>query len=261
MALFHAKTGDSRRLCLALWVLLAPAALGAPLELAPIERAPIQLSLAFAPALSAATLPSAAALTSLPALASVAILPTATVPTAAVAATPLAAVVVTAAPGPFSAAPVAPADAAHWSAMPPAVAAAFRSGDAREFWEACRAADFAPPESDDAQQNLLHEGAILREADRLALARFAPRAPVAAPAPTRARATKIDYAAFGRALALRSGLSTDIFRDSAAKRAILKAGGYTRLYASGGRRIAIDDASDARVGRAFAATLRAYRNQ
>ncbi len=79
--------------------------------------------------------------------------------------------------------------------------------------------------------------------------------------PPATRATKIDYAAFGRALARSPRVSVDIFADAYAKRALLKAAGYTRLYGSGGTRVAIDDASDARIGRAFDATVRAYRNR
>jgi hypothetical protein len=243
------KSGVSLRLGLAaLCALLAPGALALPLETASLERVPVQLSLPFAGAPAVAVMPAPALLS---------ILPTAPPPIAAPTPAALAAEPVAAASASPAFAPAAAEHATIWGAMPDAVAKAFRSGDAREFWAACVRADFAPPPSDDAQQSLLAEGSLLVEADRIAASRLAPAAPRAAPA----RATKIDYAAFGRELARRPGLSASRFESIAAKRAILKGAGYTHLYGKGGVRIALDDAGDARIGLAFAETLRAYERR
>lgn len=219
---------------LAAVLLCAPgAALAA--ALAPLPgRAPIQLTLAFpTTAVPAAVVPAA------PFASAVAPLPAFTAPAA-----------VSLAPAP------AKAFAASWSAMPPAVAAALRGGDARAFWKACRDEGFAPPEGDDAQQSLLKEGADLVAADRLALARPAKTAA----APAAKRGSKIDDAAFARALSGRS-VREGIFDDAGAKRAILRAAGYTHLYGAGGVRLTLEEASDARVGRVFASTLAAHRRR
>jgi hypothetical protein len=76
-----------------------------------------------------------------------------------------------------------------------------------------------------------------------------------------ARATAIDYEEFGRRLAGSPGLSLDPFKHAEAKRRILKAAGYSRLYGAGGVPIPIDQAADVRVGRAFANVHRAYRRR
>ncbi len=235
-----APTPVSLSRALALAALLAAPAWAAPIETAPLEGVPFQLSLGFPalPTLGAAPLTASAPVLAAP-------------PSSA----PLAAPLPAAAPQPAAA--VTPRFA--WGSMPPDVAQAFSAGDAREFCAACGRAEFTPPETDDAQQNLLREGAAMLEADRLAALLAAGPASAAAPAP--ARATKIDYAAFGRALAQRPGLGSGIFQSTAAKREILKSAGYTRLYGSGGARIPIDEAGDARIGRAFDATLRAYRRR
>ena len=89
----------------------------------------------------------------------------------------------------------------------------------------------------------------------------------AAPAPgqdlgaSRRRTTKIDYDAFGRQLGLNPGLSLNIFGATDAKRGILAASGYTHLVGAGGRRIALADATAARIGAAFDKILRTFNNR
>ncbi len=72
------------------------------------------------------------------------------------------------------------------------------------------------------------------------------------------RATKLDYAEFGRLVALTPRLSTNPFRDTEAKRRILAKAGYTHLIGPGGKRIPIAIADEVRVGRAFENTLKAH---
>jgi hypothetical protein len=88
----------------------------------------------------------------------------------------------------------------------------------------------------------------------------APNTVAAAPATAARpkRSTKIDYEEFGRQIAGRPGISTNVFQHADAKRRILRASGYDVLYGAGGRRIALGDATDARVGAAFANVMRAF---
>jgi hypothetical protein len=73
-------------------------------------------------------------------------------------------------------------------------------------------------------------------------------------------ATKIDYEEFGRQVKAHPGLSSNPFQHAPAKRKILKASGYDRLRGPEGP-VAIERASDARVGMAFARVLRAFERR
>ncbi|MBI3563633.1 MAG: hypothetical protein HY079_00390 [Elusimicrobia bacterium] len=209
------------------------------------EGVPVQLALPFA-AVPAAVVTAPAAL-----------------PTAAVLPAAPAAALPPAAPAAAVTPAAAAAPAATWGAMPASVARALRAGDAREFWEACRRSGFEPPASDDRQQSLLAEGWARASADA-AFERPLAYGETAAPAPlpaAKAKRTKIDYEAFGEELRRRGTPGEGVFAQTAVKRAILKAAGYTHLYGRGGERVSLDDASDARVGGAFAATLKAWRSR
>ncbi len=214
------------------------------------EGVPVQLSLPFAADPAAAVTVLAA-----PTLSAAAV-PTASLPTAAAPAPTFAAPVAVAA-----VVPTVKAAAAPWDGMPAAVAKAFRAGDAREFWEACRRAGFEPPPSDDAQQALLAEGWARATADAAYERAWVPPASVAAPAVLKpSRPTKMDYEAFGARLG--RGLPDEaVFAQTETKRAILRESGYTHLRGPGGARIAIEDASPARVGLAFNETLKAWRRR
>lgn len=158
-----------------------------------------------------------------------------------------------AAPLPASA---VPAQAFPGAAMPAPVAAALRSGDAAAFYQAVLDHDYTPPADDERQRALLDEGATRAEAEEKFEAAVAGRAG----RETRRRSgAKIDYDAFGSALLRHPGLSSNIFQHAAAKRSILKAAGYTVLRGRGKTVVSIDDASDARVGEAFAHVLQQYR--
>jgi hypothetical protein len=167
---------------------------------------------------------------------------------------------------PLAASPAAiaqPVPASAWGSMPPAVAAAFRGGDARAFYKACQASGFEPPASDDSQQNLLAEGASQIAADRFMLApRKAALAPAGRTAPAPKQATVIDYNAFAAALDRHTGINAEnIFAHTATKRAILAAAGYTVLYGEGGVRIPLEDATAAKIGAVFKKTWAAYRRR
>lgn len=220
------------------------------------EGVPLQLSLPFAvmPVAVMANTPvvSAASALALPA----AMAPAALAPTAVVASP------VAVAARPVAAPAVAAAGAATWGNMPPAVAKAFRAGDAREFWEACRLSGFEPPPSDDAQQSLLAEGWARATADEAYVRSWIPAEPLAAPAPAaRAKTTKMDYEVFGAELARRGTPDSGVFAQTETKRSILRKAGYTHLYGQGGVRVSIDDASPARIGHAFNETLKAWRRR
>lgn len=212
-----------------------------------VPGVPVQMSLPFA-AVTAAPAASLAPslLPSAPAA-----LPAAVPVAAAPAAAPVAAVP--------AAAPAT--SAARWGDMPASVARALRAGDAREFWEACRRSGFEPPASDDHQQRLLADGWAQAAADA-SFDRPLGWGETAAPAPApKARATKIDYDAFGAELRRRGTPDEGVFAQAALKRAILKAAGYTHLYGQGGVRVSLDEATDARVGAAFAKTLASWRRR
>jgi hypothetical protein len=220
------------------------------------EGVPLQLSLPFAamPVVVMANAPVAPML-------SASALPTVMAPAAAAPVAVIASpVAVLARP---SAAPVIAApSAATWGNMPPAVAKAFRAGDAREFWEACRLSGFEPPPSDDAQQSLLAEGWARVTADEAYVRSWIPAEPLAAPAPAaRAKSTKMDYEVFGAELSRRGTPDSAVFSQTETKRSMLRNAGYTHLYGQGGARISIDDASPARIGLAFAETLKAWRRR
>lgn len=210
--------------------LLAPAL---AVEIAPVRAAPGTLALPFVAAMPVALVVSA------PALA-----PAAFSPALSASAWPAAAAASAAA----SAAAASPAAAAvpSFEPVPREVLAAFRSGDPQAYLAAARRADYEPPETDDAQSDLYQRGLEQEQSDR---AFFASLSAPAAPRPV--RRTKIDYAEFGRRLASSPEVSLDVFRDSAAKRQILRASGYDVLIGKGGLRIPLDQASDARVGQAF----------
>jgi hypothetical protein len=160
-------------------------------------------------------------------------------------------------------------------AMPAPVARALAAGDAHAFYKAVLAAGYDLPRGDDHQERLLKEGADRAAADAamfdgrgraagrdFGYATEKPAPPAAKPSPDRKpRATKIDYAEFGRLLALTPRLSESRFRDTEAKRRILRASGYTHLIGPGGRRIPLSIADEARVGRAFEHTLETYRRR
>lgn len=158
-------------------------------------------------------------------------------------------------------------------AVPAPVAQALAAGDAHAFYKAVVATGYDLPRGDDHQERLLKEGADREAADRAffdgqrsAAPRVAvpepPAAKTAKPLPDRkARATKIDYAEFGRLVALTPRLSESHFRDTEAKRRILMASGYTHLIGPGGKRIPLAIADEARVGRAFEHTLKTYRRR
>lgn len=245
-----------RRLRLSLLIWALPAALWAGEALRTV-----QLSLDFGPARPAALAP---ALSVNPLAAPV--LPSA-MPTAAVlASVPLAGPDTSGSGGNLpSAAPV-----------PAPVTRALAAGDAHAFYKAVVAAGYDVPQGDDHQERLLKEGADREAADRAFFdgqRRSAPgdfgyvtekSAPAAAKVPEpgrKPRATKIDYAEFGRLVALTPRLSESHFRDTEAKRRILMASGYTHLIGPGGRRIPLAIADEARVGRAFEHTLKTYRRR
>ncbi len=141
-----------------------------------------------------------------------------------------------------------------FAAIPAPVLNAFHSGDAPAFLKAARIADYRPPESDE-HQNALYQLGLEREAADKAMRE------TAEPVVAVARKTKIDYDEFGRQLLRSPGLSSNPFQHTDAKRRILKASGYSRLYGAGGVAVAIDRASDIRVGKAFASVLRAFERR
>ncbi len=144
--------------------------------------------------------------------------------------------------------------APSFAPIPAPVIAAFHSGDPAAFVKAARKAEYEPPEGDE-HQNALYQLGLQREAaDKALLALDHPE-----PAP--ARTTKIDYDEFGRQLSRSPGLSTNVFQHTDAKRRILKASGYTRLYGAGGVPVPIDRAADVRVGKTFANVLRAFERR
>lgn len=162
---------------------------------------------------------------------------------------------------PLAAAPLAPIALTPalgvtpaFAAIPAPVFAAFHSGDPVAYVKAARAAEYEPPEGDE-HQNALYQLGLQREAADKAVLEL--DRPEAAPA----RATKIDYDEFGRQLSRAPGLSANVFQHADAKRRILKASGYTRLYGAGGVPVAIDRAADARVGKTFANVLRAFQRR
>lgn len=138
--------------------------------------------------------------------------------------------------------------------IPAPVIAAFHSGDPVAFVKAARKAEYEPPEGDEHQTALYQLGLQREAADKAVLALDHPE-----PAP--ARATKIDYDEFGRQMARAPGLSANVFQHVDAKRRILKASGYTRLYGAGGIPVPIDQAADVRVGKTFANVLRAFQKR
>ncbi len=152
------------------------------------------------------------------------------------------------------------------SAMPEAVAAALRGGDAVAFHaavnQAAEATGYSLPDSDEQAKALYDDGAARAQAEQQfhdAVAdNVSPRAKKKRAAK---RKTKIDYDAFGRALLEYPGLSNDIRQHAEAKRDILRKAGYTRLYGKGKSRVSVDEASDERVGSAFEKTLAAYRRR
>lgn len=146
-----------------------------------------------------------------------------------------------------------PAPAPIFAEIPKPVLAAFHAGDAPAFLKASRAAEYEPPEGDE-HQNALYQLGLEREAADRAV-RGLDKPAVAA------KTTKIDYDEFGRQLARAPGLSLNPFQHADAKRRILKASGYARLYGTGGVPIKIDDAADIRVGKAFASVLRAFERR
>jgi hypothetical protein len=138
--------------------------------------------------------------------------------------------------------------------VPKPVLAAFHSGDPAAYLKAARAAEYEPSEGDEHQTALYQLGLEREAADRAARRLFA------APEPA-VRATAIDYVEFGRQLSRHPGLSLSAFRDASAKRAILKASGYSRLYGAGGVPVPIERADDVRVGKTFANVLRAFERR
>lgn len=141
--------------------------------------------------------------------------------------------------------------------MPAPVKAAFFAGDPAGFVKAVRAADYDIPDGDEHQSALYQLGLEREAADRRVMELMADaEAPVAKPK----RATKIDYEEFGRQLAAHPGLSSSPFQHAPAKRKILKAAGYDRLRGPDGP-VAIERATDARVGMAFAHVLRAFERR
>lgn len=159
---------------------------------------------------------------------------------------------------PALAAPVllapAPSLSSVFAAVPAPVLKAFHAGDAPAYLKAARTHEYQPPDGDEHQSALYQLGLEREAAERAMLA-------VEQPAVPAGRSTKIDYETFGRRLAQTSGLSSNPFNGTSAKRRILKAAGYTRLYGAGGKPIAIDDASDVRIGKVFANVLRAYERR
>lgn len=163
-----------------------------------------------------------------------------------------------------SAAPGLAAPSAPAPAMPAPVARALAAGDAHAFYKAVAAAGYDLPRGDDHQERLLKEGADRAAADAAMFDHagdFRRAAEKSPPAAAPKRATKIDYAQFGRLVALTPRLSESHFRDTEAKRRILMASGYTHLIGPGGRRIPLAIADEARVGRAFEHTLKTYRRR
>ncbi len=153
---------------------------------------------------------------------------------------------------------VQPAPAPFFAPIPRAVAEAFHSGDATAFVRAARRAEYRPPEGDEQQSALYQLGLEREAAERSARALVEAAAPP--PVPERKRGTRIDYEEFGRQLAAHPGLSANPFQHAAAKRRILKASGYSRLYGAGGP-VAIESASDVRVGKAFENVRRAFERR
>ena len=142
--------------------------------------------------------------------------------------------------------------------MPQAVAAALRGGDALAFYQAAERTGYFPPESDEHQLALLDEGAARAKAEDDFYQKLAERL---SPKEARRRGGKLDYAAFGRALRARPGLSSNVFEHADSKREILRAAGYTRLRGRGKTSVTLEQASDARVGRAFDRVLAQYRRR
>lgn len=185
-------------------------------------------------------------------------------------------------PAPPKAPPQAKAQLESMAAMPPKVAEAVRSGDAVAFYKASLAAGYVPAATDDALQRLYYEGAGRIAADTSYLVRdsrrpvarkpAAPRKPAArkptvkpavksASAPKKpVRATKINYAEFGRLSALSPQLSSSVYEDIEPKRRILALAGYTHLIGPKGIRIPIGLADGHRLGKAYANTLRSYKS-
>lgn len=143
-------------------------------------------------------------------------------------------------------------------AMPSPVKAAFFAGDPAGFVKAVRAADYEIPEGDEHQSALYQLGLEREAADRRVMDLMDAAQP--GPAAKPKRATKIDYEEFGRQLARNPGLSSSPFQHASAKRKILKAAGYDRLRGPEGP-VAIERATDARVGMAFAHVLRAFEHR
>ena len=142
------------------------------------------------------------------------------------------------------------------SLSPSPIVAAFHTGDPAVFLKTARAAEYEPPEGDE-HQNALYRLGLEREAVERALA----KAGQADAPPVKARKTAIDYDEFGRNLASAPGLSLDPFKHADAKRRILKASGYSRIYGAGGVPVPIDRAADVRVGKTFANVLRAFERR
>lgn len=125
--------------------------------------------------------------------------------------------------------------------IPESVYAALLRRDPSAFYRACVQTDFQP--QDEEQREWYEIGRVLSgDAKKSQNAKREP---------------KIDYARFGAALR-RYGPSLDPFKDAYLKSIIYRQAGYTHLYGEDGGRIALDDASDARIGRAFEKTYAAY---
>lgn len=140
--------------------------------------------------------------------------------------------------------------------MPAPVATALNAGDAHAFYRAAVAHDWQIPRGDDRQEALFAEGADRARAEA-AFAKLSEPEVILGKKKPAPKSTKLDYDEFGRQIS-GSRLSTNVFRDTDAKRRILLASGYTHLKGPNGTRIPLAKADDVRIGKAFENVLAAY---